>query len=174
MDTQVDGFGLKHVRELTNLKVLNLCGTRVTDSALENVNRLTNLGELDLSNTLISDAGLTHLRGLAGLGSLDLSMTKVKGSGLKHLRGTVSLNSLDLVSRGVENRPGKGALKTGHLLRSLWFAKLGCLQCFQTEGGPSDDESIEDGQSQCSTTFTFAGLVASADRGTPGDSPRDG
>ena len=72
---------------LTNLSLLRLDNTRVTNAGLAHLKGLTNLSLLDLNGTQVTDAGLAHLKGLTNLSDLDLSGTQVTDAGLVHLKG---------------------------------------------------------------------------------------
>jgi hypothetical protein len=48
--------------------------------------RPTNLGVIDLSGTCITDAGLVHLSGLRYLSRLDLGDTQVTDAGIRELK----------------------------------------------------------------------------------------
>ena len=61
---------LEHLRELTNLRDLDLTSTKITDTGLANLTGLTNLKTLGLLDTKVTDAGLVHLKGLNKLVSL--------------------------------------------------------------------------------------------------------
>jgi len=47
---------------LTNLVVLVLAKTTVTDAGLQQLQRLTQLGELDLGATAVTDAGVAEFQ----------------------------------------------------------------------------------------------------------------
>lgn len=71
---------------LTNLEVLDLESTQVTDVGLVDLEGLTSLGFLDLSGTQVTDAGLVHLKGLTNLLKLWLGDTHVSHDGAEKLR----------------------------------------------------------------------------------------
>ena len=93
--------GLAHLRELPNLKELDLRGTPITDAGLMLLGGLHQLRSLCLRHCRVSDAGLAHLRELAELRVLDLQGTQVTDAGLVHLRGMVGLRILDLKDTAV-------------------------------------------------------------------------
>ncbi len=95
-NTPVGDEGIAHLKRLAELRYLALCGTQVSDSGLAHLRSLTNLTALTLAHTSISDAGLIHLAGLAQLQLLDLCGTKVSGAGLVHLTELRKLEMLDL------------------------------------------------------------------------------
>src|SRR5579864_6795255 len=77
---------LASLKDLPELRRLDLCATYVDDAALANIENLTELRELDLSITSVSDAGMKHLEKLTNLRSLDLRQTKVTDAGVAELR----------------------------------------------------------------------------------------
>ena len=56
--------GLKQLKQLTRLEVLNLWGTRVTNAGLVQLQELQQLRELHLGKTAVRQGGLKHLSGL--------------------------------------------------------------------------------------------------------------
>jgi hypothetical protein len=84
--TQVGDAGLRHLAKLTELRQLQLDGTKVTDAGVKNLAGLTNLEEsLGLMGTGVTDAGLVHLRSFKKLRSLDLRNTQVTAAGAGEL-----------------------------------------------------------------------------------------
>jgi internalin A len=78
--------GLKHISNLTELRILSLWETRgVSDAGLVHLAKLTKLQTLNLYRCDITDAGLVHLRRMTDLETLDLGQSKVTGPGLAHL-----------------------------------------------------------------------------------------
>ena len=90
------------LRANTNLRVLNLRGTDVTDSSLEYVGTLTNLRALDISFTQITDVGMEHLAPLSALEELNLGGDKISGVGLHVLKYLPRLRKLSFY--GVQRR----------------------------------------------------------------------
>lgn len=76
---------LAHVKQIPNLKRLNIAGSKVTDAGLVNLAGLKNLTHLHLERTNISDEGLKHLTGLDKLEYLNIYGTQVTDAGLKVL-----------------------------------------------------------------------------------------
>jgi len=74
---------------LTDLQVLMLHDTQISDVGLVHVQGLTNLEVLLLRNTRVTDAGLVHLAGLNKLKRLELHGTQVTDKGLDELRQTL-------------------------------------------------------------------------------------
>jgi hypothetical protein len=80
---------MAYLKELKNLRVLNLQYTKIGDAGLEQLKQLSglsNLRELDIRWTRVSDAGLEHLRGLESLQLLILDFTDVTHAGVEQLR----------------------------------------------------------------------------------------
>ena len=68
-------------------KILDLEGQDVTDEQLgERLKGLSNLEVLDLESTKVTDAGLEHLKGLSKLEELYLDGTKVTDAGVQRLK----------------------------------------------------------------------------------------
>jgi hypothetical protein len=81
--------GLKRLgflKELRQLRILNLTGARITDKGLASLGRLIGLEQLVLNSTPITDAGLKHLKGLRGLKNLQLISTRVTDEGTTALK----------------------------------------------------------------------------------------
>jgi formylglycine-generating enzyme required for sulfatase activity len=87
-----------HLKELSNLRELQLGATPLGDAGLEQLNGLTRLRALHLRDTRVTDAGLVHLKGLTDLEFLGLDFTPITGSGFVHLKELRNLESLSLWS----------------------------------------------------------------------------
>jgi hypothetical protein len=87
---------LPYVARLTQLRVLNLNDTSVTDAGLQGLRNLTELAELRLRGTAVTDAGLRSLSELKNLRVLDLNFTGITAGGLKYLMGLGKLEELDV------------------------------------------------------------------------------
>lgn len=100
---RVTDDGLKHLRELTALRQLDLYGNSISDAGLEHLGRMAKLEELNLSLTQVTDAGLARLSPLGNLRKLDLLYSvgfagpQLTDAGLAHLRTLTELQSLNLV-----------------------------------------------------------------------------
>jgi hypothetical protein len=92
-----------HLKALTNLASLYLCGAHVTNAGLQHFEGLTDLRLLNLSGTQVTDAGLQHLDGLTNLNCLSLMNTQVTDAGMEYLKGMTKLSTLDL--RGTQVTP---------------------------------------------------------------------
>lgn len=80
----------------TNLRWLDVAGTKVTDSGLASLAGMPNLTRLHLERTAITDAGLACLAGLNELEYLNLYRTEVSDAGLETLRKPAKLKQLYL------------------------------------------------------------------------------
>lgn len=78
----------EHLKWLTELQILWLNGTNITDAGLEYLRALPQLQELYLGPK-ITDAGLEHLKGLSGLRYLDLTCTQATEKGVEELRAAL-------------------------------------------------------------------------------------
>jgi Leucine-rich repeat (LRR) protein len=92
------GTGLIHLKGLKSLQYLNLgenCNYEI-DRGLSHIAGLTEVRVLILQSTALSDAGLAHVEGFTKLEELDLRNTRIGDEGLKHLRGLKMLKKLNL------------------------------------------------------------------------------
>lgn len=87
---------LARIAPLSNLQVLDLYNTNITDAGLEWIGRLHHLQRLSVHNTAITDAGIRHLSSLKDLVALNLSKTQISDRGLVHLLGLKKLLWLQL------------------------------------------------------------------------------
>ena len=62
LNTNVTDEGLKHLKNLKNLRILMLSDTQVTDAGLEHLKQLPNLREVHLDGTPTTAAGREKLR----------------------------------------------------------------------------------------------------------------
>ncbi len=86
---------LVHLRKLP-LKVLDLSGTKITNSGLKEVSKIKSLMCLILNNNSnITDEGISNLE-LPNLRVLSLSSTRVTDAGVSVLTGMPSLTSIDI------------------------------------------------------------------------------
>ena len=93
--------GLKHISNLTELRILSLWETRgVSDAGLVHLAKLTKLQTLNLYRCGITDAGLVHLRRMTDLDTLMIGQTKVTGPGLLHLGAMSKLRRLFTPTNG--------------------------------------------------------------------------
>jgi hypothetical protein len=88
---------LSHVGRLSELRVLFLDASEVTDGGLAHLDRLVKLRQLLIGSAHVTDAGLVHLKRLSNLSVLTLIDTQVTDAGLAHLKELPNLSHLDLV-----------------------------------------------------------------------------
>ncbi len=94
--TGVTDKGLKEVAKVTSLVSLSLTNTQVTDSGLAELSPLTALEGLRLDKLPITDKGLAHLSAFPKLRSLSLYQTTISDDGLAHLKQLTALEHLSL------------------------------------------------------------------------------
>jgi len=120
--TNVTGTGLRYIRRLRNLELLdlrecpgfspdglsNLSSLRslwalellncekIDDEGLRHLAGLTKLRRLTFGNCEITDAGLEHLQDLTELTVLRLNYTAISDDGLRHLANMKKMKQLDL------------------------------------------------------------------------------
>ena len=82
--TGITGNGLKYLKAIGSLMVLNLSGNDITDEDLASVSRLTGLEVLALQDTKITGVGLAQLEGMARLNVLNLTNCRIVDDDLKH------------------------------------------------------------------------------------------
>jgi len=87
---------VKHVRELTHLRLLYLDLTQITDSSLEHVKEMSELDTLGLGHTQITDRGVGHLKQMKTVERLFLNNTQITDRGLEHVKELTKLEELSL------------------------------------------------------------------------------
>jgi hypothetical protein len=119
---------LAAVTKLTELRLLALQGTKITDKGLAVLkDGPATLESLDLSDTQCSNAGVPHLTRLGDLRTLDLSGTTVTDAGIEPLKHLPRLESL-LAERAAVTVPG------------LWFVRQERRRLFPTQRDPLPPE----------------------------------
>lgn len=84
--------------------VLQIDNSDVTDQTLDHLREMTNLRELDLNDSQITDAGLAKLARLSGLETLRLRGTKITDHGLLEFLGPLpQLKRVDLRQTSVSS-----------------------------------------------------------------------
>jgi hypothetical protein len=108
--------GIEAVRELADLEELAIVGPDVTDAGLKNLGQVTQIRKLNLAGTRfmnpggsncprqITDAGLEHVNGLTQLKTLELG-NQITDAGLERLTGLHQLRELYLVSSMLRGCP---------------------------------------------------------------------
>jgi hypothetical protein len=109
---------------LTDLRVVELTGCRLSDADLASIGTLVQLTELTVRNpadpAAVTDAGLAHLSELANLTAVGFLGTRVTGTGLVHLRKSAGL----LEVRGL-GQPTDASLAPLASFPKLTFLDLG-------------------------------------------------
>ena len=94
--SRITDTGLRHLAGMTKLGNLDLGFTKITDAGLAHLGQMTVLKNLSLVSTNITDAGLVRLAGMTQLEHLDIGYTKITDTGLEHLARMTELKNLDL------------------------------------------------------------------------------
>jgi hypothetical protein len=84
--TLVTDAGLKSIEGLQNLDCLELGRDQITDAGMKSIGKLRRLSELLLDETRVTDAGLVDLEGLGSLKKIYLRDTTVTDLGIERLR----------------------------------------------------------------------------------------
>ncbi|MBN2380831.1 hypothetical protein JXM67_13615 [candidate division WOR-3 bacterium] len=109
-DWNLNGWGLKYLRNLTKLEELDLSGCFYMDHEnlweeepleVRYIPKLPKLERLSLANTHLRDRSLKHISKLTNLIQLNLGNNPITDKGLKHLQKLTELTSLDLSSTDV-------------------------------------------------------------------------
>ncbi len=120
-DCTLNGSGLVHIGQLTELQTLNCGYADVTDATVKHLTGLKKLEVLDLSLSLITTAVITTLAELPELKTLTLLQTPIDNTALKELAKLKKLQGLDLRKTRVTGQ-GFAALKDVPGLTFLTFA----------------------------------------------------
>ncbi len=102
--THITNDGLKNLRNMDSLWCLTLDGTKVGDDGLAHLAGLKNLEILSLGHTQITDAGLAHLAGIPSLKTISLRYTDITDAGLVHLRNLTSLTNLSFSNSDITDQ----------------------------------------------------------------------
>jgi len=117
--------GVGHLKDMKELKKLDLSRTKISDAGLAAIKDLKGLQELDLSQTPITDAGLACLKNMKGLRRLDLATNQITDAGLVHIGELKKLQTLNLGGTKITDA---GLVNLGELkgLRKLevWTTKV--------------------------------------------------
>jgi tetratricopeptide (TPR) repeat protein len=101
LNRRITDVGLAHIKDLTNLRELDVTGAQITDAGLAHLVDLKELENLNLGFTRVGDGGLPHLKWLKKLRELNLMHTEITDAGLEHLRDLEGLRKLNLKSTKV-------------------------------------------------------------------------
>lgn len=94
--------GLAALKNVPNLRLLNLIGTEITDAGLEHIKNFPKLEALHMHSTMISDAGVAHLKNLPNLLRLTLTWCpNITDGAMEHLKGMTNLQWLRIVDTKV-------------------------------------------------------------------------
>jgi internalin A len=123
--------GIASIKDWKKLRILNLHGTKVSDTALEHIAGISTLESLNVGSTLMTDVGLERLTSLPNLKELTMGGNELGDAGLQALRQMPGLTYLDLSGRqGTDknvwtiamSETGLAAVLTLKNLRELRFA----------------------------------------------------
>ena len=130
-DSSKIGDGLVHLRGMSNLERLQLCGPGITDVGLVNLRGLAKLRSLDLEATGVTDAGLAYLAVLNELQSVRLVGKQGTAAGL--------------TSRGITHVTDAGLVHLSelHHLRSLEISAAPGVDRSQVTGSPAESTHID-------------------------------
>jgi Leucine Rich Repeat (LRR) protein len=116
--TQVTDVGLQNLAELTRLRQLLFWGNKIEDDGLSAIERMTDLEVLDLGFAPVTDAGLEKLKNLSQLRSLGLRGSQVTDVGLRRIAELQQLRTLDLYKTQISDE-GLVHLSRLHRLETL-------------------------------------------------------
>jgi Leucine-rich repeat (LRR) protein len=91
--------GIAAIKDWKKLRILNLHGTKVSDTALEHIAGISTLESLNVGSTLMTDVGLERLTTLPNLKELTMGGNELGDAGLQALRQMPGLTYLDLSGR---------------------------------------------------------------------------
>lgn len=101
--THITGEMIEKWQSHNTLKSVSICNCDFDDSGMQEIGKMTNLVLLELDGTRITDAGLLHLQNLTKLKQLYLHRTKVTSDGMQHLKGLTQLVELWVQQTGVSS-----------------------------------------------------------------------
>ena len=116
-ERRVTGATFEHIVALAELEELHLGLTDTGDAELERLETMTRLRWLGLGGTKITDAGLRHLEGLTRLEHLTLNQTQIGDAGVEHLKGLKQLKELGLGQTRVSDASLEHLTGFQHLVR---------------------------------------------------------
>jgi len=136
-DTPITDADLKDLKELKDLEALYLDGTQITDAGLKDLKELKDLRSLWLNGAQITDAGLKDLKEFTDLKSLWLRNTQITDAGLKDLKELKGLQGLDLGGTRITD----AGLKDLKELKNLQGLNLGLTKI--TDAGLKDLKELK-------------------------------
>ena len=119
--TGVTDACLEKIQGLTKLQRLELRETRVTSLGLSYLKEMKDLKRLDVNTTTVGNEGLEHIHGLSNLEDLDLQGTRIDDAGVVNLEGLPKLKWLKLDQCNI----GDKAMKTVGKLSNLEYLHIG-------------------------------------------------
>jgi hypothetical protein len=137
--TQITNSGVQQLAKLSQLAVVDLSGTAITDQAAESLGAMQRVRTLILSNTKLGDAGIQQLTALRSLEILDVSGTSMTSDGVAAIAKIGWLKKLNL-SRTAIAGPCLGPLLRLTELRSLTLD--GTQAEFDTDAGLAGFEHL--------------------------------
>ena len=99
--THIGDGGVANLRDLKKLQTLNLFRSELTDKGLAYLRKLTSLQTLLIGGTKVTDAGLANLRNMQELKKLSLFQTQVTDAGVPHLKRLSKLETLLISGSGI-------------------------------------------------------------------------
>lgn len=108
----VDDTTLSLVAKRSNLYLLSVRGTNITDAGLVHLTTLKKLEQLDIGETAVTDKGLRHLEKMKSLRKVNLTDTKVTQNGIDQLRKAL----LDAVIIANDEDTNHGSAPRAHQL----------------------------------------------------------
>jgi cell wall assembly regulator SMI1 len=119
-DAAVTDTGIKALKDLTTLKTLSLGGTQITDRGLKELKNLKSLQTIWLDNTRVTGAGFEDFKGFENLNCLDLRESPVTDDGLRAFRALKNVRTLYLMNTKVTDA-GVKELKEVTRLEDLYL-----------------------------------------------------
>lgn len=124
VDLRITGSGLAHLNQCTNLEELWLHDSDINDEGLSLLPRFPKLWLLDLQGTKVSNTDLKHLTGFPVLQNLSLEATAIDDAGVGQLSKLENLKTLSLNHTRVTEL-GLATLASSPKLDTLWIADNG-------------------------------------------------
>jgi hypothetical protein len=131
---RISDAGCSHISKIKSLESLELCGGGISDHGCAMLASLEKLTSLNLSqNDRITNRGAAALAALSNLKALNLSNTRVNSSALIHFSNLRNLQSLAVYGcRGMEDVTGIDRLQS----------QLPSLKCIRLNNGSDDNGMV--------------------------------